>query len=198
MQKIWKPSTPIQKVLIFLLKKLFIWWHCPFNKRASRRLHFVYRTCGRFPNSVLRILHFWKGGGRDLHLLFHTTGCWPIGLIKRKRFPPILVAIPLHILLAANREYWMVYRGPGFLAVMLLAHPLIPSTVIGERYSQTISNFGHAALLRQCDFPYKRDCWTNSGGPLVNSLRRNFRYIQPAGGLTPLILLCRTVDSFPN
>jgi hypothetical protein len=47
--------------------------------------------------------------------------------------------------------------------------PLLP-TGIGERFSQTISNLGHAALLRRCELPYKWKCWTNSGGPLVNSL----------------------------
>jgi hypothetical protein len=30
--------------------------------------------------------------------------------------------------------------------------PLLP-TVIGERFSQTISNLGHAALLCQCELP---------------------------------------------
>jgi hypothetical protein len=30
--------------------------------------------------------------------------------------------------------------------------PLLP-TGIGERYSQTVSNLGHAALLRRCDLP---------------------------------------------
>jgi hypothetical protein len=30
--------------------------------------------------------------------------------------------------------------------------PLLP-TWIGDRFSQTISNFGHAALLRQCELP---------------------------------------------
>ncbi len=30
--------------------------------------------------------------------------------------------------------------------------PLLP-TEIDEQYCQTISNFGHAALLRQCEFP---------------------------------------------
>jgi hypothetical protein len=30
--------------------------------------------------------------------------------------------------------------------------PLLP-TGIGERYSQTISNLGHAALLRRCELP---------------------------------------------
>jgi hypothetical protein len=30
--------------------------------------------------------------------------------------------------------------------------PLLP-TGIGERYSQTISNLGHAALLRRCETP---------------------------------------------
>jgi hypothetical protein len=31
--------------------------------------------------------------------------------------------------------------------------PLLP-TGIGERYSQTISNLGHAALLRRCELPH--------------------------------------------
>jgi hypothetical protein len=36
--------------------------------------------------------------------------------------------------------------------------PLLP-TGIGERYSQTISNLGQAALLRRCELPlYKRKC----------------------------------------
>jgi hypothetical protein len=30
--------------------------------------------------------------------------------------------------------------------------PLLP-TGIGERFSQTISNLGHAALLRRCELP---------------------------------------------
>ncbi len=51
--------------------------------------------------------------------------------------------------------------------------PLLP-TGIGERYSQTISNFGHAwcSALAPMWTPLLRGgkCWTNSGGPLVNSL----------------------------
>ncbi len=48
--------------------------------------------------------------------------------------------------------------------------PLLP-TGIGERCSQTMSNLGHASLLRLCELPlYVRKCWTNSGGPLVNSV----------------------------
>ncbi len=47
--------------------------------------------------------------------------------------------------------------------------PLLP-TGIGERLSQTISNLVHAALLRYVNSPCKRKCWTNSGGPLVNSV----------------------------
>ncbi len=43
--------------------------------------------------------------------------------------------------------------------------PLLP-TGVGERCSQTISNLGHATLLRRFDSPYKRKCRTNSGGPL--------------------------------
>ncbi len=35
--------------------------------------------------------------------------------------------------------------------------PLLPTG------SQTISNLGHAALLRRCELPYKWNCWTNSG-----------------------------------
>ncbi len=46
--------------------------------------------------------------------------------------------------------------------------PLLP-TGIGERYSQTISNLGHEALA-DVNSPYKRKCWTNSGGLLVNSV----------------------------
>ncbi len=47
--------------------------------------------------------------------------------------------------------------------------PLLPIG-LGEQYSQTISNLGHAALMRRCELPYKRKCWTNSRGPLVNSV----------------------------
>ncbi len=47
--------------------------------------------------------------------------------------------------------------------------PLLP-TGIGQRFIQNISNLGHAALLRRYELPYKRKCWTNSGGPLVNSV----------------------------
>ncbi len=47
--------------------------------------------------------------------------------------------------------------------------PLLP-TGIGERYSPTISNLGHAALLRRLNSPYKRERWTNLEDPLVNSL----------------------------
>jgi hypothetical protein len=35
--------------------------------------------------------------------------------------------------------------------------PFLP-TGIGEWYSKTISNLGHAALLRQCDLPYEGKC----------------------------------------
>ncbi len=35
--------------------------------------------------------------------------------------------------------------------------PLLP-TGIGERLSPTISNLGHAALLRRCELPCKRKC----------------------------------------
>ena len=31
--------------------------------------------------------------------------------------------------------------------------PLLPHSGIGERFSQTISNLGHAALLRRCELP---------------------------------------------
>ncbi len=48
--------------------------------------------------------------------------------------------------------------------------PPPPPTGIGERYCQTIPILGHAELLCRCNFPCKRKCWTNSGGPLVNSL----------------------------
>ncbi len=48
--------------------------------------------------------------------------------------------------------------------------PLLP-TGIGEQYCQTISNLGHAALLRLCGLQNKRKYWTDlGGGPLVNSL----------------------------
>ncbi len=43
--------------------------------------------------------------------------------------------------------------------------PLLP-TGIGERFSQTISNLGHAALLSRCDSPYKRKYWTTTRGAL--------------------------------
>jgi hypothetical protein len=43
-----------------------------------------------------------------------------------------------------------------------------PSSPLG--YSQTITNLGHAALLRWCELPLNRKCWTNSGGSLINSL----------------------------
>ncbi len=36
-------------------------------------------------------------------------------------------------------------------------------TGIGERFSQTIFNLRNAALLRRCELPYQRKCWTNSG-----------------------------------
>ncbi len=45
--------------------------------------------------------------------------------------------------------------------------PLLP-TGIGERFSQTISNLGHAALLRRC--PHINESAELTGGPLVNSL----------------------------
>jgi hypothetical protein len=37
-------------------------------------------------------------------------------------------------------------------------------TGISERYNQTISNLGHAALLSRCEFPYKQKFWTNPRG----------------------------------
>jgi hypothetical protein len=40
----------------------------------------------------------------------------------------------------------------GVKAGMSKIPPLLP-TRIGERYSQTISNLCHAALLRRCEFP---------------------------------------------
>ncbi len=43
--------------------------------------------------------------------------------------------------------------------------PLLP-TGIGDRFKPNLINLGHAAPLRRCE----RKCWTNSGGPLVNSL----------------------------
>ncbi len=47
--------------------------------------------------------------------------------------------------------------------------PLFP-TGIGERYCRAISNVGHAALCADVNSHYKRKCWNNSGGLLVNSL----------------------------
>jgi hypothetical protein len=46
--------------------------------------------------------------------------------------------------------------------------PLLP-TGIAERCCQTITNFGHAKLLRRCELPPTNGS-ANSGGPLVNSL----------------------------
>ncbi len=43
--------------------------------------------------------------------------------------------------------------------------PLLPGG-IGERCSQTISNLGHAVLLRRWELPPINECWTNSGGPI--------------------------------
>ncbi len=63
-----------------------------------------------------------------------------------------------------------------------IAH-LFP-TGTGERYSQTMSNLGHAALLRRCELPlYKRKCSTNSGGPLVNLVL--WGYAPPSLTITP-------------
>jgi hypothetical protein len=45
--------------------------------------------------------------------------------------------------------------------------PLLP-TGIGEKFSQTISNLGHAALLRRCELPPINE--STGGGPLVNSV----------------------------
>ncbi len=48
---------------------------------------------------------------------------------------------------------------------------LLLPTGIGERYGQTISNSGHAALLHRCELPLStKVVKTNLGGPLVNSL----------------------------
>jgi hypothetical protein len=43
---------------------------------------------------------------------------------------------------------------------------------IGKRFSQTISNLGHAALLRRCELLLQTKVRTISGGPLVNSQAR--------------------------
>jgi hypothetical protein len=49
--------------------------------------------------------------------------------------------------------------------------PLLPPAGTGERYSQTISNLGHAALLRRSELSLYTEVlnWL-MGGPLVNSL----------------------------
>jgi len=45
--------------------------------------------------------------------------------------------------------------------------PLLPT---GKRFSQTISTLCVQRSCADMNSPYKRKCWTNSGGPLVNSL----------------------------
>jgi hypothetical protein len=49
--------------------------------------------------------------------------------------------------------------------------PLLP-TGIGERFSQTIENLGHAALLRRCELPLNENAELTRGAlyPVVNSL----------------------------
>ncbi len=63
----------------------------------------------------------------------------PSGLLQRRPYetalplflkspPPTVLIFMLKPYDTPSREYWMIYRGPGFLAVVgLLAHPLPPS-----------------------------------------------------------------------
>jgi hypothetical protein len=87
-----------------------------------------------------------------------VTECLWIGIAPQCADPPPL--FPLHVAMA----------GKNHLTEEIT--PLLP-TGMGERFSQTISSLGHAALLRRLwTPPIKRKCWTNSGDPLVNSLLR--------------------------
>ncbi len=68
--------------------------------------------------------------------------------------------------------------------------PLFPSG-IGEIYCQTISNLGRSC--GDVNSPYKRKCWTNSGGPLVNSLLWN---CGPEGAENMLLLAFLLLTAF--
>ncbi len=57
-----------------------------------------------------------------------------------------------------------------------------PPTGIGDRFSQTISNSGHAVLFR-----HKRKWWTNSGDHLFNSLLWALLHSFSLHNISPLI-----------
>ncbi len=70
-----------------------------------------------------------------------TTGC--------RAFPPFLYSL-------------RVAKGGRNNLKEEITPSLLP-TGIGERYSQTLQNLGHASLFLRCELPIETKCWTNSG-----------------------------------
>ncbi len=140
-------------------------WHIGVD--LHRKCTFIRRT-SMFPSPL------------KLNRVSHQAKCLvenPAGNLRIVK-PPHLVTNYLLAYFSIVREKGLTHRVPTPSHLPLCVAkagrnhlneditPLLP-TGIGERYSQTISTLGLAA--RRCELlHFKRKCWTNSGGPLVN------------------------------
>ncbi len=106
----------------------------------------------------------------DPDILFSVSPHWKCTIVRRTS-PFFLIAVAQRRVPqgAGPRFETGSHIAAGRNHLMEKIAPLLP-TGIGERYCQTISNLGHAALLRRCELHLFRKYWTSSGGPLVDSL----------------------------